>query len=326
MRSLRIRDGVREARKVLSESGRLMGRWPIATLELGIVLALVPALLRALFASQAYAALLDDWMQWLSGATRTESGFIAMVNETFAQSSPRDLGGGLVDMARSLILTPLLLCSLALLYNQLIAPSGRAALDAVTRACRSVRRIILVAVACLIAEAIVQMVPSLITALLSLISDLFAFIPVVGTVVTVIAVILSVLVSLVTSFAVTVIFSYVWISAMCEGVSGIGSIVRSWQLTRNAMHESFSALLALTLLRWGVLLIVCLLWIWLGVPAGVSPVLMVYAFYITGALYTLCLGSVTSALYQRRPAPDAASPGQFRARPDFDTMKRANID
>lgn len=331
MRSLRIKDGARDARQVLSGAWQLIKSAPVPTLLLGGLLALLPALLRAFFASGSFQAVLASWELWIDGAlsasSTTTDAFMGLVGQTMQQSGVLSLASSLLDLSTSLIFTPLLLSSLALLYNGFIEKDSRAALHAVTAAGKNVRNLILVAVACMVAEWIVQMIPSIASGLLSLVANLLSWIPLLGTIAYVLAIVLSLLLSGLTDFAVVVIFCYVWICATCEGISGFGALVRSWQLTRNAMRETIYALLALTLLRWLVVLILALLWLFAGRPAGVPLAVLVYLAYGVGALFTVVLGPTTSALYQRRPVPGGPQPGQFRADgPDLRNMKRANLD
>ena len=330
MRRLRVKEGVREARQVLSDAGKLMKGNLAATLELGLVLALLPALLRAFFAIRTHGALLGVWEGWanaLMGTGTTPDSLTTMAAMTMRQSGTMSLASSLMDLASSLVLTPLLLSSLALLFNNFVTAGEHPALSAAQGAGRNVRNLIFVSLACMLAEWFVQMVPSLASSVLSLLAGMLAWIPILGPIANVLAVILSVLISLLTDFAVVVIFSYVWICAACEGVPGFGALVRSWQLTRNAMHETISSLLAVTLLRWLTVLVLGVLWWFGGRALGMPLSGFMYVVYGVGALFSVLLGATTSALYQRRPTPGSPQPGQFRSNgPDINNMKSANID
>lgn len=330
MRKIRLKQGIGTSRQVLRESGRLMRVAPSATVSLGIILALLPALLRAFFLIRSQGSLLQLWEAWFDafpGQSNLLDSFILMVNTTLVQSGRPGLWVTLLDLAKSLFFSPLLLSSLALLYNGFIFTGKQAALSAVRTSFKNVRHLVLVALACMLAEWFAQMVPSLASGVLSLVAQLVSWIPVLGTVVSVLAAILSLLISLLTSLAVTVIFCYVWICAVCEGVSGFGALVRSWQLTRNAMRETIYTLLSLMALRGIAVLVFGLLWAFAGRALGIPLSVYVYIVYAIGAVYLVQIGAATSALYQRRPQHTGPAPGQFRtSRPDPDRMKRANIN
>lgn len=328
MRPIGLKRGVREGRQVLGGALRLVRTHLAATVELGLVLALLPALLKALMLVRANGQLLGVWEGWIEavfiGASAENP--VALISMTLRQSGVLQLGISLLDLAKSLVLQPLLLSALALLYNGFIRQSDRMGIDAARTAAQRVKDLILVALACMVAVWFVQMIPSLANGILSLLADLLSWIPVLGDIATVLAVVLSLLVSLATDFAVVVIFCYVWISAACEGVSGFGSLVRSWQLMRNALHQTISALLGLTLLRWVVIIILALLWLFAGRAVGLPISSLVYAFHAVSAIYTVLMGAVTSVLYQQRPMHPGPRPDQFQRRPSLENMKRANID
>lgn len=329
MRPLRIRAGIQEGRQVLSDAWRLQHTNLSQTLLLGFVLALLPCMLKAFLVTRAHASLLTLWTDWADAAVSDgqTQGLTALIAVSLQQSGMTNLGITALDLLRSLVFSPLLLSSLALLYNGLVRMAAHPALEAARTAAGHVKSLILVALACMLAEWFVQMVPSLANGLLSLLAELVSWIPVLGPVTAVLAAWLSVLISLLTDFAVIVIFCYVWICAACEGVSGFGALVRSWQLTRNAMHETIASLLMLTLLRWLTVVLFGLLWLFAGRRLGVPLAALVFAYYAISALYTVWMGAVTSALYQRRPSHRGPRPDQFRhSGPDLEHMKRANID
>lgn len=328
MRSLQIKRSAREAKSVLQNGFRLIARAPAATLLLGLVLALLPELLRAYVLSGQYRPLMETWSRWAGSAVRghMQPNTLALLQGTLQQTGMQGIGQALIDLLTSFLFSPLLLSSLALLFNGYAAGSGiHAGIDAARKAFQNVRNLIIVALACMLAEWFVQMVPSVASGLLSLLAEMLGWIPLLGAVARVLAILLSVLISVLTDFAVVVIFCYVWICATCEGVSGFGALVRSWQLTRNAMRETIASLLALTLLRWALVLVIIGVWLLLGGTSAVT-MLCFYLIFAVGALYTVGMGAVTSALYQRRPVPGGPSPGQFRSDgPDLENMKRANL-
>lgn len=329
MPQVRVKDGLREGKHILQDAGRLMRAYPAATAGLGLALAMLPALLKAFLVVRAQEAMLGVWGGWLAALVSGEGtgGFLSLVSLTLQQSGYMGLPVTLLDLLKSLILSPLLLSSLALLYNGYVSTFDRSPFAAARQAARNVRDLIIVALACMLAEWLVQMVPSLVSGVLSLLAEMVSWIPFLGTLVYVLAVALSLLVSLLTDFAVIVIFCYVWICAVCEGVSGFGALVRSWQVTRNTMHQTIAALLSLLLLRWLLVLALGLLWLFALRPLGVPLAAVVYAAYAASALYTVALGAVTSALYQHRPLHGGPRPGQFRSGgPDLDNLKRANLD
>lgn len=328
MRPIGFKRGVRESRQVLGDALRLVRANLAAVVELGLVLALLPALLKSLMLVRANDQLLGVWAGWIESVFNgisTESP-AALMQMTLRQSGVLQLGTGLLDLANTLVLQPLLLSALALLYNGFIRQSDRMSIDAARTAAQRVKDLVLVALTCMIAAWIVQMIPSIANGILSLLAELLSWIPIIGSIVLVLSVVLSLLISLVTDFAVVVIFCHVWISAACEGVSGFGSLVRSWQLVRNALHRTISALLGLVILRWAAVLILILLWLFAGRIAGLPLSSLVYAFYIVTSVYTVLMGAVTSVLYQQRPMHGGPRPDHFQRRPDLETMKRANID
>lgn len=329
MRSLRLREGAREGRQSLAEAIGLLRQWPLAALALGLVLAFLPAMVRAFLVVRANRELLALWEGYIGAdaSSAVSQSLLDMIPLTLSRFGQAGLASTLLDLAKSLIFSPVLLASLALLFNGYIHAPNRAALVAVKEAGRQFSKLIFVALVCMLAEWIVQMVPSIASGLLNLLTEMLSWIPVLGTIVGVLAVILSILISLLTDFAVIVIFCYVWICAACEGVPGFGALVRSWQLTRNNMHRTIAALLSLTLLRWLAVVIAGAIWLLLSRTLHLPLAGFLYVAYGIGAAYTVFLGAVTSALYQRRPLPSGPKPGQFRpGGPDLDTLKRANLD
>ncbi|MDL2317544.1 hypothetical protein LJC74_00430 [Eubacteriales bacterium OttesenSCG-928-A19] len=330
MRSIRIRKGVREARRTLFEAGRLLRIWPMATLLLGIVLAVLPALVKAFLMIRAQASLLEEWSLWIEArmSGRNPAGDLSSLTQATLQASgSMGLGVRLLDLSRSLMLLPVLYSSLALLYNGFIHSRQRAGLKAARMAVTNVRSLVVVALICMVAEWFVQMVPSLASGLLSLLAGLLSWIPLLGAVAEVVSVVLSILLYTLTDFAVIVIFCYVWICAVCEGVSGFGALVRSWQLTRNATHETIFSLLALLLLRAMAIAVAALLWLFIGRPQGMALTSLLYITYAISALHPVFMAAAASSLYQRRPVTRDPQPGQFSSdSSDLNRMKRANID
>ena len=321
MRLPRLRQGCQEARHTFSEAFRLMRGSLTATLLLGLLLGVVPAMLRCILFTRAQGMLLSVWEGWLhalTAGTRVPETLSSLVYATMQQTGLSTLGGTALDLFISLLITPLLLSSLALLYNGFILrDSDRVAFDAMGAAWRNKGNLILVAVALMVAEWAVHMVPSIASGLLSLVSQLLSWIPVLGLVIGVLAMVLSIALSLLTDFAVTVIFCYVWICASCEGVSGFGSLVRSWQLTRNAMPATIFSLIGLILFKWAAMLALGLLWLLAGRALGIPLTALLYCFYAVEGVYLTVLGAATSALYLRRPASGSG--------PDLHNMKRANM-
>ncbi len=326
MRSLRLRQGLREAGQGLREAASLARNNLAATLLLGLVLAVLPALLRAGLFISAQEALLADWEIW-AGAIAAED-LTPLLNATMQGTGLVSLSSNLLDLATSLILSPVLLSALALLYNGYVHAKGpSAALEAAKRAGGNAKNLVVVALLCMLAEWFVQMVPSIASGLLSAVAGILSFIPLIGPIASVLAVVLSLLVSVLTDFAVTVIFCYVWICASCEGISGFGALVRSWQHTRNAMHETISTLLVLSLLRWLVIILLAILWLFVGLGLSIPLTALLYTVYAVNALHTVALGGVTTALYLRRPSSTwGPPPGSFSSGPDLSRMKSANID
>jgi len=330
MRSLHIKEGIRQAKKVLKDAGRLAGTSLPATAMLALSLAVLPALLKALLLSSSQAAYLSVWEGWLSalfsGRSPAES-LVSMAYQALGRPGLHDPALGALDLAVSLLLTPLLLSALSLLYNGFVPRSKSQAFDAVRRALASVRALVLVALACMLAEWLAQVVPSTVSGLLYSVAGLLSFIPFVGQAAAWLSVLLSLLVSALTDFLVSVVFCYVWISASCEGVSGLGALVRSWQLTRLSLRETIASLAVLLLLRWAATVALFLLWLFAGRALHVPIQLLVYGGFALSGLYTAALGPVASALYLRRPASHGPFGGRpAGAGPNFDHMKRANVD
>lgn len=322
MRSLRLREGFHGARRVHLQAWRLMRQAPLTTALLGAVLALLPSLLKAYFAVTQHYTLISRWESWFDTFFRGNGirGLVTLLTQTLQSTGQMSLGLWIVNTAQYLVLSPLLLSSLALLYNGGVSAND-GALSTAKMALRNVRSLIIVALACALAEWFLQMVPSLANGLLSLLTGLLSWIPLLGTIARVLAVGLSILITLLTALAVTVIFCYVWICAACENVPGFGALVRSWQLTRNAMRETVFSLVLLILLRWGLVLLAGALCIALHALWGLPLFWLLYAFYAVSALYTVAMGAVTSALYQNRPIHSIYGPGR-----GVQNMKRANID
>lgn len=315
MRSVRIGDGIREGWQTLGAAWRLIRQHWAATLPLWLLLALAPGILQAFLAGRAYSELFSAWYEWINAFMKTGQAIqpiTSLLAQTYQASSAPSIWALLVSLAKSLLLSPLLLTALALLYNGYVLPTRKAGWVAVKRAGQNVRNLVVVALVCMLANWLVQIIPALASNILTLLAELVSWIPVVGTAVGGLAAVLSVFVSLATDFAVIVIFSYVWICIACEGVSGFAAFVRSWQLTRNALHRTISSLLMLTLLRWAAVIVWAAAWILAGRPLGIPIEAVVYGFWGIAALHTVCMGAATSALYKRRPVHSAPQPGQFR--------------
>lgn len=330
MLKLRLGDGVREGRQAFSDATRLVREHLAATLLLGLVFALLPAFLRAFLLARHYTGLLAQWSVWVqalfSGGARSRT-LLEMVTLTLRQSGQTTLPLVLSGLVAS-VLSPFLLSTQALLYNGRVPVPlrGNQAVQAVRTTWHHLRTLLYVALACIIAEWLVRMVPSIASGILSLLTEMLAWIPILGTIVSVLSVLLSVLVSLLTDFAVIVLFCYVWICATCEDVPGFGAVVRSWQITRNQMHRTIFSLLSLMLFRLGLIALLGLVWLLALRPLGVPAAFAVYAACAAQAVYTVLLGALTSGLYQRRPLSGGPQPGQFRGGgPDLGGMKRANL-
>lgn len=330
MRSLQIRQGFRTARAVHREGRSLIRSAPLPTLLLGIVLAVLPALLKGFFTIQRQSDLHTLWtytLDSLFAGTPANGTVTGMVQVTLAQSGRIGIWALLTDAARSLVLTPMLLTSLALVYNGYAGNDANGIKTALQKTAANVRNLIIVALVCLLAQWIVQMLPSIVSGFLNLLTEMLAWIPILGPIAAILSVILSVLVTLATDFAVVVIFCYVWICVACENASGFGALVRSWQLTRNAMRETIFSLLWLVVLRALAVLVAALLCIagyWL---ASVPLIVFLYVVYAISGLFTAYTAAITSALYHRRPHTGSPWTGRFQNRKDnVVNMKRANID
>ena len=327
MRGSRIRKGAAEAMGALCEAGRLMRGAFSQTLLLALCLGVVPFLLRGFFFVRSQGTLLSVWEGWLgtalSGGCPAE-GLLSMLAVTMRQAGFTSLSATLLDLAVSLLITPLLLSSLALLYNGFIRrDSEQAAIESVRLAWSNRRGLVVVALVCMAAEWFAQIVPSLASGILSLLAELLSFIPLLGSVAAVLAVLLSVLVSLLTSFCVAVAFCYVWICASCEGAGGLQALTRSWRLTRGATRATILALVGLMLAKWAVFILLGLLWLVAGRALAIPLSALIFCAYAVSGLYTAVLGATASALYLRRPV-DVTGSGRQGGSP-LDALKSANI-
>lgn len=330
MRSLRLGQGVREARQSIGGGCRLMRGSLPDTLALGLALGVLPAMVRAALFVGAQGTLLSLWEGWIgalmSNGGATE-GLAALVYATLQQVGASGPSSTLFDLAVSLAITPLLLSALSLLYNGFVPKEGGAGIfEAARMAGRNAKSLVLVALCCMLAGWFVKMVPSIASGLLSALAGLLSLIPVLGIAANILALALSVLISLLTDFAVTVIFCYVWIGASCENISGFGALVRSWQLTRNQMHETISALLGLMVIRWLVVAVLCVIWLFIGRTLHIPLEALIFCGYIVGGLYTVALGATTSALYIQRPVARSMHGGFSGSAANLDHLQRANID
>ncbi len=331
VRSLRIRQGAREARQILSEGNRLIGAHLSPSLILGALFALLPGMLTAFFVTRNLAPVINAWTQWFDGTLSTSKSwdnFLVLLQMTRQNTGLMGLGVTIVNLARSLFFKPFLLSALALLYNQRVSTVGtQPTLAAGRMVWNNTKNLIYVALACMLAEWFVGMLPTLVSGLLSAVAGILSFIPVLGTVAVTLAALFTELIPLLTDVAVSVVFCYVWITASCEGVTGFGALVRSWQLTRNAMHETVSSLFGLAIIRWIVVLALALLWFFFGRRMEIPLHVLLYAVYAANAIFTVLLGGVTCALYMRRPVNRGPEPGQFsHDGPDLSRLKRANLD
>lgn len=326
MRTIRFKEGVREAKGALRNAGSLIRENLVATLLLGLALSFLPGLASTALMLSEQGSMIDLWEEWIAAAFAGRApaeDLLTMVYSTLQNSGATSLGTSLMELITSLLFTPLLMSSLALLFNGFVRESQRTpALAAAEMSVRSAKSLVLVALACMVAEWFVQMVPSIASGLLFAVAGLISFIPVLGSIASVLAVVLSLLVSLLTDFAVTVIFCYVWIAVSCEGASGFSALVRSWQLTRDAMHRTIYSLLAWIVLRLAAVLAFIALWLLVGRSLSISA--LAYCLCAVGAVFQVLLGGITTALYLGKPAGGQGPYGGRRQ--GGERMKRANID
>lgn len=325
MRNLHIRDGAKEAARNLRGAWGLVKQHPAATVALGFALSVLPQVFRGLLRMDALSSLLSTWERWASGALSQQS-LTLLINTTLQSGGRMAFGTTMWDLIVSLALTPLLLSSLALCFNGFVRASGYGeAVESVRTAGRGVKNLVIISLLCMLAAWFSQVVPSIASGLTSAAAGILSFIPIVGTIADILAIALSLLVSLLTDFALTVVFVYVWICAACEGIPGVGALVRSWQYTRNAARETVSSVLALALLRWLTVLALGALWYFAGRRIGVSLQALVLLTYAVGGLHGIALGATTSALYQNRTGYGVHAYAD-REPIDFAHMKRANLD
>ncbi len=323
MRKLRIRQGIQEARQALSDAWRLLRFNAGAVIVLFTVLSLLPSLLHAGFFFSAQKGLFAAWESWanlLMSGLPVSPPMSELISETMYSLGMQGFASTILNLSFSLILTPLLLSALALLLNGRIAGNGpKAGLNAAKDAGANAKNLVIAALLCMLAGWFVEMVPSIASGLMSAVAGLLSFIPLLGPVVSVLAVILSMLISLLADFAVTVIFTYVWLCVSLEGLSGVAALVRSWQHTRNQMHETISTLIMLALLRVLAMALLALLWLFALRPLGLSIQWLVYGIAFISAAYPIFVGAAACALYLRRPTPWRGGNGP-------QTYKSANLD
>lgn len=312
LRSIRLREGARTAGTILADAGWLARGSLSSVLPLGALLALLPALLRAGLIVSSRRGLLSLWEALLMGRGAGE-GFFALLSATL-QTAMTGFEYTLLEAVKSLLLTPLLLASLALVFNRYAS----APLPALRQTLAAVKRLVLVALALWVADWFAGIAPSIISGLLAAVAGLLSFIPILGTVAAIVATALSLAASLLTDFAVNVLFLYVWIAAACESVGGFSALARSWQITRLSLRDTIAALLGLMVCKWLALLLCGAIWYIFGRFFGLSITALIYAAAAVYAVFLVMLGALASALYLRRPASSSYIP------PNFGRMKRAN--
>lgn len=330
MQSLRLRDGVREARGMFAASFQLIKRFSPAALEVIAALVLLPALLRAYMYIDSNRVLLSAWDEWFSavfsGGTPRERLFVLALR-TLQEAPANGNGSGVLALVNALFLLPLFYSTTALLLNGYVASgTDRLSVAASKMALLRSGKLVIAALICMLAKSFLSFLPSIVTGLFSAIAGLLSFLPFIGAISVEISVVFSIAVSLVTDFVINALLCYVWICVTCEGSPGLHAVAQSFYYLRANARATIATLLAFTLCKWLVYVGVGLLWLVLGRGVGMSLDALVYCFYAVEAVFLGWFAALTSALYQGKGpgAPrDGASPN---TPPNLDQMKRANIN
>ena len=315
---------MREAFDTYRQGWALGKRFRNATLQLGAVLALLPALLLAAIEVSGQTAILSVWEGWLQAvfsASMPAETLSTLLMGTLQAADSHGLAYMLISLAVSLLAVPLLGASQAMLYNG-HTEEDAGGLEVARNVSRAIRPLAITALLCLLVQGLLEMIPSLLSGLLSAVSGLLAWIPFVGPLVRFLVVIIAFLLDGLSQGAAAVLLCYVWISAGCEGVGGKGALVRSFMLMRSQMEKTACAVLGLLLLRWMAMAAMGILWLVcfavLNVPAGI----LVYVGAIFKALEYVAVGLAASVLYQQRSLQGY---GFSSSRPDIHHMKSANL-
>lgn len=325
-----IKRGIREAKNMHRTCIRMIKRFGSPVIEMTLVLAVVPALFQAYLYAHDNSALLAAWDAWhaafVSGNTPKDQ-FIPLVLATMQGAQGGGNGAWLYSLLYSLFLVPLIFSATALLFNGYASNTAERPSVSTTRmALSKARKLVLVAILCMLAQSFLRLLPEIAAGLVSAIAGLLSFIPFIGAVSVEISVVFSVLVSLATDFAIATLFCYVWICAVCEDCGGFSAITRSIFYVHGNMHETIATLLTYMLCRWLLVLVIGGLWFFVGASSGVSFQALVYLYYCVEAVSVVWLAALTCTLYQGIRNNTNRGRSSVSEPPNLDQMKRANIN
>lgn len=310
---MRMQAGIRAGGRALGEAGRLIRKRKIDTVILGVLLALLPSLVRGVFSFAAHEGLLRAWITLLRGFS--EHSLLPLLEETVYFPGAENLAAWLVSLCLSLFLTPLLLSSLSLLYTGV---SGEKPLGLLRTALRNAKGLVLVALLTALAAYMVNMLPSMLVGLISAVTGLLSLFPFLSGLMNWLNLLLIAIIFFLADLLVTVLFAFVYIAVACEGASGIRALARSFSLAREMQRIAVWPFLLLSLARYALLALLVILYA--ALPHGVDVIWLYAACIAVNAAFAIPRTALSAALYLGNQT------GRTGAVPPLSHLKRANVD
>lgn len=312
---MRIQAGIRAGGRALGEADRLIRKRKIDTVILGVLLALLPSLVRGVFSFAAHEGLLRAWITFLRSFSEHSPELLSLLEETVYLPGVESLAAWLVSLCLSLFLTPLLLSSLSLLYT---GASGEKPLGLLRTALRNAKSLVLVALLTALAAYMVNMLPSMLVGLISAVTGFLSLFPFLSGLMSWLNLLLIVIIFFLADLLVTVLFAFVYIAVACEGASGIRALARSFSLVREMQRIAVWPFLLLSLARYAALALLVILYA--ALDHGIDVIWLYAACIAVNAAFAIPRTALSAALYLGNQT------GRTGAVPPLSHLKRANVD
>ena len=259
-----FRQAMRDARACLKDAAALLRENAASAFALCALLYLLPQLLASISAWQVTAPLYTAWEDFLHGTaagTATTEMLANLLLETMASSSETMLRTGLISLLSSFFLMPLLQATLARMnLAQLNAHTRITANDAATETLHSWKTLLFLAFISMIVTQLLSILPYFAASILSFISGIIGMIPGMAQIATVVGLILVMVVQAAFNFFVTLMLSFIWLTAMGENTRGMAAVARSAQICLHRIGVVALSNLAISVAAFVVSAVISILW------------------------------------------------------------------
>lgn len=323
-----FRQAARDARACLKDAAALLRENAAGAFALCALLYLLPQLLSTVSAWQVTAPLFTAWEDFLHGmaaGTATAEAFANLLLETMASSSETMLRTGLISLLSSFFLIPLLQATLARMnLAQLNAHTRITANDAATETLRSWKSLLFLAFISMIITQLLSILPYFAASILSFVSGLIGMIPGMAQIATIVGLILVMVVQAAFNFFVTLLLSFIWLTAMGEETRGMAAVVRSAQICLHRIGVVALSNLALSLAALVVSAVVSIVWCIAFFNVGAPIRVIQLAEPIVQALFVPISCALSAVLFVRAGGQGGGN-GAYGAPDHLRSIKSANI-